>query len=73
MSYKKVHKSVQVRFVGSHICKTILETKGYLHVAKLEGMQNWYFVDESVKIVGHEQSSYATAIAYCPFCGEKLE
>ena len=72
---RKYHKKVNVDgFKAIHVCKTI-EKNRQLRVVLMaaDGISTgWYLIDESVKIEGQNGACYATAIAFCPFCGERL-
>lgn len=67
--YKKIHREEKFKASEVHICKDIVGNEG-LHVAGSNG--KWFLIDETVRIVGHEDCAYATGIDYCPLCGEKL-
>lgn len=67
--YIKVHREAELKANQIHNCKDLTENKD---LAVMGENGKWFFIDESVKIVGHENCSYATGIAYCPLCGKKL-
>lgn len=67
--YGKAHREAKMRPNQIHSCRDL---SGNKDLAVMGENGKWFFIDDSVKIVGHESCSYAVGIAYCPLCGEKL-
>lgn len=67
---RKIHKEVTAITNKIHSCKTLEQNK-QLHI-EYNKEHGWLYVDESVKIAGHENCAFATGICFCPYCGERL-
>lgn len=67
--YGKAHREAELKPDKINSCRDLERNKD---LAVMGENGKWFFIDASVKIVGHENYCYATGIAYCPLCGEKL-
>ena len=66
---KKIHKEYEFESKKKHLCKELFGNRNFS--IEYTEKYGWVFIDESVKVKGTD-SSYATGIGYCPYCGEKL-
>jgi len=64
----KKHKEVNRETKMVHECEALKNNEEL----SVEYNNGWLYIDESVRIAGHEDCCFATGIKFCPYCGDKL-